>query len=89
MKSLLIASLIALTSLNAFSACELTLKQKSPTAKNAKLDGVSFSAKQIEALKTICNVKTEMMSIEEQVTDFKKGLEKRIERAEKKASKAE
>lgn len=81
MKTLLIASLIALTSLNAFSACDVTLKQKSPSAKNAKLDGVSFSSKQIEALKTICNVKLELMSIDEQVVDFKKSLEKKMEKA--------
>lgn len=85
MKTLIIAS-IALIAVNASASCDLTLLVKKEGAKTAKLDGVSFSTKQIAALKTICNVNTKQMSIDEQVNDFKKSLEKRLEKAAKKAA---
>ena len=65
---------------------ELKVKQYTTTApKNAKLDGVSFSAKQIEALKTVCNVTLKQMSVDEAVEDFRKGLEKKLAKLEAKA----
>lgn len=77
MKSLIIVSLLALSTVS-MADCSLTLKVKKEGAKSAKLDGISFSTKQIEALKTICTVKTDVMNVDEQVNDFKKTLEKRI-----------
>lgn len=80
MKSLIIVSLLALSTVSMAQSnpCTLTLKVKKEGAKSAKLDGISFSTKQIEALKTICTVKTDVMNVDEQVNDFKKTLEKRI-----------
>jgi len=77
MKTLLIILSISFSAAS-MADCNVTLKVKKEGAKSAKLDGVSFSAKQIAALKTICNVKTEQMNVDEMVTDFKKTLEKRI-----------
>lgn len=67
---------------NASAACDLTLKVKKIGAKSAKLNGVSISTKQIEALKSVCDVKLEVMSVDELVNDFKKSLEKKLAKAQ-------
>lgn len=76
MKTLII-TLTLLGSFTAMADCTITLKTKSDNAKNAKLDGVSFSAKQIDALKKVCTVKTFLMSDAERVEDYKKSLERK------------
>lgn len=88
MKSI-IAIALATLSLNSFAACDLTLGVKKENAKSAKLAGVSFSTKQIEALKGICNVTLKPMSTEELVNDFRASLEKKAAKAAAKAAAAE
>jgi len=86
MKTLIIAIATILATSNAMAdskACNIRLGVKSETAKNAKINGVSFSAKQLEALKTVCNVETELMSDEELVADFKASLQRKHERQAK------
>lgn len=57
--------------------CNVTLRAKTKTSKGAKLDGVSFSAKQISALKTVCNVDVQLMGKEELIKDYIAGLERK------------
>lgn len=86
MKTLIITIATILVTLNAMAqtkTCNIKLGVKSETAKNAKLNGVSFSAKQLEALKTVCNVETELMSDDELVADFKASLQRKHERQAK------
>lgn len=85
MKSLIILAALSISTLAA-ADCNVTLLVKKDGAKSAKLDGVSFSAKQIAALKTICNVSVKPMSVEEQIADFKASLEKRMAKAASKAA---
>lgn len=84
MRVLLVAILVTV-SMNSMAAnnCNLVLKVKSEKAKNAKLDGVSFSTKQIEALKTICKVDTEIMDREELIADAIKSIDKKLAKKSK------
>jgi hypothetical protein len=75
MKSLII--LVVLVSSSAMADCSLTLKVKNEKSKSARLNGVNIGAKQIEALKTACNVKTIEMTDDEKVEDFKVLLAKK------------
>lgn len=67
----------------ASTTCAITLKAKTDTAKNAKLSGVSFSAKQLDALKSVCNVSIELMSDADKVQDYKESLERKALKASK------
>lgn len=55
--------------------CSLTLKLKTPNAKSAHLNGVSFSAKHLEALKSVCEVIVVPLSKEEKIQQFIDKLE--------------
>ncbi len=84
MKSLIIV-LSLVSSLSVSAACNVTLKATKENAKSAKLNGVSFSAKQIAALKENCDVKIELLSVNEQVELYKARLEKKIAKLSAKA----
>jgi len=83
MRTLLVA-ILTVVSMNAMaSECNLVLKVKTEKAKNAKLDGVSFSSKQLEALKTVCNIEIETMNREELIADAVKSIDKKLAKKSK------
>lgn len=57
--------------------CSLTLKLKTPNDKSAHLNGVSFSAKHLEALKSVCEVAVIPLSREEKIQQFIDKLDKK------------
>lgn len=60
------------------SACSITLKSKKPDAASAKLAGVNFSKKQIDALKTVCTVNRASLSQSELISLEEAAFKKRI-----------
>jgi len=83
MRTLLVA-ILTVVSMNAMaSECNLVLKVKTEKAKSAKLDGVSFSSKQLEALKTVCNIEIETMNREELIADAVKSIDKKLAKKSK------
>lgn len=79
----IVASIYLNNSFASTSTCHLQLKAKSDTAKNAKLSGISFSAKQLDALKSVCDVSIELMSDADKVQDYKESLERKSLKASK------
>jgi len=84
----LIVTIALISSFSASAACNVTLKATKENAKSAKLNGVSFSAKQIVALKEVCEVKIALLNIDEQVELYKARLQKKIAKLEAKNAKA-
>ena len=83
MRTLLVA-ILTVVSMNVMaSECNLVLKVKTEKAKSAKLDGVSFSSKQLEALKTVCNIEIETMNREELIADAVKSIDKKLAKKSK------
>ena len=85
MKTLLI-TIALMTSAASFADCSLTLKFKKDGAKSAKLDGVSFSTKQIEALSKVCTITKGTMTNAELIEDFKASLDRQAAKLAKAAA---
>lgn len=89
-QSLLISLTIALSlpllmSETAFAEtpCTITLKVSKASSKSAKLKGVSFSTKQIMALRSVCDIKLAHMTKADKIEAYKAKLE--LEEADIKA----
>lgn len=57
------------------AACSLNFKVNSPKAKTYHLNGTSFSNKQLEALRPLCNITISPLSKEEKIQQFIDKLE--------------
>lgn len=79
-KQLIIIAIITLSVMQkAYSAdCNITLKAKTDKTKSAKIASVSFSSKQLEALRSVCNVKIETMNRAELIADYEAALDKKL-----------
>lgn len=79
MKSLLVLLTLSLpimsTTTNA-SECQLTLKATRPSARSAVLSGVSFSAKQLNALRAHCDVTIKHLTKADKLEAYKQKLER-------------
>jgi len=58
------------------SKCRLTLKASKPSARSASIMGVSFSAKQLSALRSVCVVEIKHLTRAEKVALYNQKLER-------------
>lgn len=86
MKALFFVLSLLTIALNSHASCELTLKSKTATTSGAKIGDVSFSKKQIEAIKSQCSVKRETFSNDELIKLEEMAFQKRIEKLKNKKS---
>ena len=82
MKKLIVLMTVAMT-VNASASCLVNVKTKTAKASSGFIDGVSFSKKQLEALKTVCTVKRSNMSKKELIEMERAAFEKRVARINK------
>lgn len=71
--------LITLTTLSATAnaqSCNITLKAPKPSARSASINGVSFSAKQLMALRSVCVVEIKHLSKAEKVRLYEEKLDR-------------
>lgn len=75
MKTIIITLALSLSA-NAMAVCGLTMKQKTPSSTSAYLSGVSFSAKQLKALKEHCTIYIRGLTKEEKMKAYEEKLDR-------------